>query len=131
MEHPHLLPLLNWQADSLRVCHLGSLCMYIVVQLSQSVKLLSHVRLFVTRWNAATRLPCPSPTPRDYSNSFPLSRWCQPTSSSSLVSFSCCLRSFWASGSFPMSQIFTSGGQSFGASAWASVLPINIQDGFL
>ena len=75
-----------------------------------------------------TRPPCPSPTPRDYSNSCPLSWWCHPTISSSVVPFSSRLQSFPASGSFLMSQLFTSGGQSIGASA--SVLPMNIQDWF-
>ena len=74
------------------------------------------------------RPPCPSPTPRVYSNSCPLSQWCHPTISSSAVPFSSCLQSFPASGSFPLSQLFTSGGQSTGASASASVLPVNIQD---
>ena len=74
------------------------------------------------------RLPCPSPTPRVYSNSCPLSRWCHPTTSSFLIPFSSCLQSFPASGSFPMSQFFTSGGQSIGVSASASVLPMNSQD---
>ena len=77
-----------------------------------------------------TRSPCPSPTPGVYSNSFPLSRWCHPTISSFVVPFSSCLKSFPASESFPMSQFFTSGGQSIGASASASVLPMNIQDWF-
>ena len=77
-----------------------------------------------------TRLPCPSPTPRAYSNSCPLNRWCHPTISSSVVPFSSCLKSFPASGSFPVSQFFTSGGQSIGVSASASVLPMNIQDWF-
>ena len=76
------------------------------------------------------RLPCPSPTPGAYPNSCPLSQWCYPTNSSSVVPFSFCLESFPASGSFPMSQLFTTGGQSIGASASASVLPINIQDWF-
>ena len=70
-----------------------------------------------------TKLPCPSPTPGVYSNSCPLSQWCHPTISSSVVPFSSCLQSFPASGSFPMSQLFTSGGQSTGDSASASVLP--------
>ena len=74
-----------------------------------------------------TRLPCPSPTPEAYSNSCPLSRWCHPTISSSVVPFSG-LQSCPASGSFPMSQLFTSGGQRIGASASASVLPMNTQD---
>ena len=77
-----------------------------------------------------SRLPCPSPTHGAYSNSCPLSRWCHPTISSSVVLFASCPQSFPASGSFPMSQFFTSGGQSIGASASASVLPINIQDWF-
>ena len=76
------------------------------------------------------RPPCPSPTPRVYSNSCPLSRWCHPTISSSVVPFSSCLQSCWASGSFPMSQFFTSGGQNIGVSATASVLPMNILDWF-
>ena len=73
------------------------------------------------------RPPCPSPTPRVYSNSCPLSRWCHPTISSSVISFSH-LQSFPASGSFQMSQFFASGGQSIGVSASTSVLPMNTQD---
>ena len=76
------------------------------------------------------RLPCPSPTPRACSNSCPSSRWCYPTISSSVITFSSCLQSFPASGSFPRSQFFASGGQCIGASASASVLPMNIQDWF-
>ena len=74
------------------------------------------------------RLPCPSPTAGTCSNSCPLSRWCHPTISSSVIPFSSCLQSFLASGSFLTSQFFISGGQSIGASA--SVLPMNIQDWF-
>ena len=74
------------------------------------------------------RFPCPSPSPGACSNSCPLSWWCHPTISSSVVAFSFCLLSFPASGSFLMSQLFTSGGQSIGASA--SVLPMNIQNWF-
>ena len=73
------------------------------------------------------KLPCPSLSPRVYSNSCPLSQWCHPTISSSVTYFSFCPQSFPASESFPMSQLFTSGGQSIGASASASVLPMNIQ----
>ena len=76
------------------------------------------------------RLHCPLPTPRACSNSCPLSRWCHPTISSSVNPFSSCLQSFPASGSFLMSQFFTSGGQSNGASASASILPMNIQNWF-
>ena len=72
-----------------------------------------------------SRPPCPSPTPRVYSNSCPLSRWCHPTISSSVVPFSSCLQSFPASGSFQMSQFFASGSQSIGISASAPVLPMN------
>ena len=72
------------------------------------------------------RPPCPSPTPRVYSNSCPLRQWCHPAISSSVVPFSSRLQSFPASRFFPMSQFFTSGGQSIGVSA--SVLPMNIQD---
>ena len=75
------------------------------------------------------RLPCPSPTPRACSNSCPLSQWCHPTMSSSVIPFSR-LQSFLASGSFPMSQFFASGGQSIEISVSASVLPLNIQDWF-
>ena len=74
------------------------------------------------------RPPCPSPTPRVYSNSCPLRQWCHPTISSSVISFSSCLQSFPTSGTFPRSQLFTSGGQSIGVSASASVLPMNTQD---
>ena len=73
------------------------------------------------------RLPCPSRTPGAYSNSCPLSRWCHPTFSSSVVPFFSHLQSLPASGSFPMSQLFASGGQRIGISASASVLPMNIQ----
>ena len=73
------------------------------------------------------RLLCPSPTPRVYPNSCPLSRWCHPTISSSVVPFSC-PQSFPALGSFPMSQLFASGGQSIGVSASTSVLPMNTQN---
>ena len=76
------------------------------------------------------RPPCPSSTPGVYSNSSPLSKWCYPTISSSVVPFSSHLQSFPASGSFQMSQFFTLGGQSTGASASASVLPMNNQDWF-
>ena len=74
------------------------------------------------------RLPCPSPTPRACSNWCPSSRWCHATISSSVDPFSSCPHSLPASGSFPMSQLFTSGGQSIGVSASASVLPMNTQD---
>ena len=77
-----------------------------------------------------TRLPCPSPSPGACSNSRPSSQWCHPTISPSVIPFSSCPQSFPVSGAFQMSQLFASGGQSIGASASASVLPVNIQDRF-
>ena len=74
------------------------------------------------------RPPCPSPTPGAHPNPCPLSRWCHPTISSSVVPFSSCPQSFPASGSFQMSQPFASGGQRTGISASTSVLPVNTQD---
>ena len=74
------------------------------------------------------RPPCPSPTPGVHPYPCPSSRWCHPTISSSVVPFSSRPQSFWASGSFPMSQFFASGSQSIGVSASASVLPMNTQD---
>ena len=76
------------------------------------------------------RLPFPSPTPEAYSNSFPLSWWCHPSISSSVVPFSCCLQSFPASETFQMTQFFTSDGQSIGTSVSASVLAMYIQGWF-
>ena len=87
----------------------------------------------VTLWSRGlqhARLPCPSPSPRACSNSCPSSQWCHPTISSSVIPFSSCLQSFPASGSFLISQLFASGGQSTGALASEPVLPMNIQDWF-
>ena len=90
-----------------------------------SVQSLSHVQLHGLQH---IRLPCPSATPRACSNSYPFTQWCHPTISSSVIPFSSCLQSFPASGSFPVSRFFASGGQSIGVSALAWVLPVNIQD---
>ena len=95
-----------------------------------SVQLLSHVWLFATHEPQHTRPPCPSPTPGVYPNPCPLSRWCHPTISSSMVPFTSRLQSFPANESFQMSLFFASGGQSIDVSASASVLPRNIQDWF-
>ena len=92
---------------------------------------LSHVWLFATPWTAARQASLSLTKSGVYSNSCPLSRWCHPTISSSVIPFSSHLLSFPASGSFPMSQFFASGGQRIGVSASASVLPVNIQDWFL
>ena len=101
-------------------------CFYVINALQllayfSSVQLLSHVWFFVTPWTAARQARCPSPPPGVYSNSSPVSRWCHPTISSSVVPFSSCPQFFPASGSFPMSQLFASGGQSVGVSASVSV----------
>ena len=83
-----------------------------------------------TRGLQHARIPCPSSIPRACSNSCPLRQWWRPTVSSSVVPFSACLQSFPASGSFPMSQFITSGGQNIGVSASASVLSMTIQHWF-
>ena len=93
-----------------------------------SVQSLSRVWLFATHELQHARPPCPSPATGDHSNSHPSSRWCHPTISSSVVPFSSCPQSLSASESFPMSQLFTWGGQSTGVSALASFLPKNTQD---
>ena len=95
-----------------------------------SVQSLSCVWLFQPHGLQHARLPCPSPTPGACSNSCLLNQWCHPTISSFVVPFSSCLQSFPASGSFLMSQLFASCGQTIGASASASVLPMNIQHWF-
>ena len=116
-----------WQVDSLLLSHLGSpdtIIQFSLVQFScwvVSDSLRPHE-------SQHARPPCPSPSPRVYSNSCPSSWWCHPAISSSVVPFSFCPQSLPASGSFPMSQLFTSGGLSFGVSASASVLPMNTQD---
>ena len=101
-----------------------------ILLLSQSVQSLSYVWLPATPSTPWTGLPIHHLTPGACSDSCSLSWWCHPTISSSVIPFSSCLQSFPASGSFPMSQFFTSGGQSIGASDSASVLPMNTQDWF-
>ena len=103
---------------------------HLPVQEFSSVPSLCCVWLFVTHGLQQARLLCPSPTPGACSNSCPSSQRYHPNVSSSVIPFSSCLQSFPASGSFPMSQFFPSGGQSTGVSASASVLPMNIQDWF-
>ena len=95
--------------------------------------LFSHSVMFNSLWPHGLHhasLPCPSPSPKSCSNSCPLGWWCHPTISSSAVPFSSCPQSFPASESFPMNQLFASGGQSIGDSVSASVLPVNIQGWF-
>ena len=111
-----------------RHCEWHFICYLIITPLSQfSCSVMSY-----SLWPHElqhTSPPCPSPTPGIHPNPCPLSQWCYPTISSSVIPFSC-LQSFPASGSFQMSQFFASGGQSIGVSASASVLPMNIQDWF-
>ena len=95
-----------------------------------SVKSLSRVWLFATPRLQHSRLPCPSSTPGACSNSYPLSQWCHPTISSSAALFSSCPQISPASGSFPISQLFSSGSKSIGVSSSAPVFPMNIQDWF-
>ena len=93
-----------------------------------SVQSLSHVRLFVTHEPKQARPPCPSSTPEVHLNPYPSNRGCHPAISSSVAPFFSCPQSLPALGSFPMSQLFTWGGQSIGVSASASVFPMNTQD---
>ena len=98
-----------------------------------SVSQFSHSVMSNSLWPQElqhTRPPCPSPTPRVYPNSCPLSWWCHLSISSSVIPFFSCLQSFPMSGSFQMSQLFVSGGQNVGVSASTSVLPMNTQDRF-
>ena len=118
----HLFPVDSWLSPNLKQAWLRSREHF---QFSW-VQSLSHVWL-QSHGLQHTRLPCPSPTPRVYSNSSSSSWWCHPTISSSVVPFSC-LQSFPSSQSFQMIQFFASGGQSIGVSASTSVLPMNIQD---
>ena len=90
----------------------------------------SHIRLFATPWTVACQASLSFTISRNMLNLCPLSQWCHPTISSSVTPFSSSPQSFPASGSFPMSELFASGGPSIGASASASVLPMNIQDWF-
>ena len=105
------------------------ICLWsIISEPSSSVQLLSLFQLFAIPWTTACQAPCPSPTPGVYPNSYPLSPRCHLTISSSVIPFSSCPQAFPASGSFHMSQLFASGGQSIGVSASTSVLPMNTQD---
>ena len=105
---------LNKMSQSQKTIH------YVVSFHFSSVQLLSHVQLFQPHKLQHTRPPCPLPTPWVHPNPCPLSWWCHPTISSSVVPFSSCPQSFPASGSFPTSQLFISGGQTIGFSASTS-----------
>ena len=109
---------------------IGSLFAFgIISMVVKVVQPLSSIQLLWPHGLQHARPPCPPLSPRVCSNSCPLTQWCHPTISSPVTHFSC-PQSFPASGSFPMHQFFTSGGQSTGVSALASVLPMNIQDWF-
>ena len=116
--------------------HINSLIMFYVVlyvvYMFNSVQFSRSVMSYSLwlHWLQHTRPPCPSPTPGVYLNSCPLSQWCHPTISFSVIPFSSHLQSFPTSGSFQTSQLFRSGGQSIGVSASVSVLPVNTQDWF-
>ena len=109
------------------------MCVYILIPPALSSVQFSHLIVSSSLWPHGlqdTRPPCPSPNPRVYSNSYPLNQWSIQSSHLCLVPFSSRPKSFPASGFFQMSQFFTTGGQSTGVSASASVLPMNIQDWF-
>ena len=132
--HP-VYPLFNANGENgglQRCSHIATWCQGDTWMQSQSVQLRSVAQSCPTLcdpMNRSTpRPPCPSSTPGVYSNSCPSSQWCHPAISSSVVPFSSCPQSLPASGSFPLSQPFTCGGQSTGVSASASVLPMNTQD---
>ena len=115
-----------WDQDLIFIIRTLQFCIIVSVQFSRSV-VSNSLRPHGLQH---ARPPCPSPTPGVCSNLCPLSRWCHPPISSSVVPFFSCLQSFPVSGSFQMSQFFTSGSQSIGASASTSVLPMNTQDWF-
>ena len=117
---------MHWSQQHLRYRYKYETLIHLACQFSSVTQLYPTLQPYGLQH---ARLPCPSPTPRACSNSCPSSWWCHPTISSSVFPFSR-LQSFPASGSFLMSQLFASGGQSIGASALASVLPMNIQGWF-
>ena len=102
--------------------------MFLICSQLSSFSLLDMSNSLQPHGRQHARPPCPSPTPGVHPNPCPLSQWCHPSILSSFIPFFSCLQSLPASGSFPMSQFFTSGGQSIGVSASTSVLPVNTQD---
>ena len=115
---------MHWSQQHLRYRYKYETLIHLACQFSSVTQLYPTLQPYGLQH---ARLPCPSPTPRICSNSCPLSWWCHPTTSTSIVPFASCLQSLPASGSFPMSWLFSSGGQSVGASASGSVLPMNIK----
>ena len=129
------LPFLNpaWNSGSSRFMYCWSLMWKILSITSLACVQFSRSVVSNSLWPHElqhARPPCLSPTPRIYPNSCPLSQWCHPAISSSVVPFSSCHQSFPAPWSFQMSQLLTSGGQNIGVSASTSVFPVNIQDWF-
>ena len=124
--HKGLLVVINsWGRDP------GDVYMYVCVYMHvqfRSDQSLSHVWLFVTPWTTACQASLSIPTPGVHPKPCPSNQWCHPTISSSVVPFSSCPQSFPAPGSFPMSQLFITGGQSIGVSASTSVLPMTTQN---
>ena len=111
-----------------------TMCLHSVLDSEDLLLLFSHQVVSDSLWPHGRqhyRLPCPSPSPEVCPSSYLLNSWCHPTFSSSVAPFSFYLQSFPASGSFPVNRLFTTGGQSIGALASASVLPISIQGWFL
>ena len=121
--HYLVLPIHRSIYQALNIC----ICLIIIISSVQFSRSVVSDSLWPHEPQHA-RPPCPSPTPGAYSNSYPLSWWYYPTTSTSVIPFSTCLQSFLASGSFQMSQLFASGGQSIGVSASTSVFPMYIQD---
>ena len=128
---PRKVSLIPFSPNRINYFSVLFLCL-VFIAISASVQF-SHSDVSNSLWPHGlqhTRLPCPSPTPGACSNSCPSSQWCHPTISSSVIPFSSCPQSFPASGSFQMSQLFPSGGQSTGVSALTAVLPVNNQGWF-
>ena len=115
----------SWERSTSKLC-IVTLLIYLICRIQFSCSVVSDSLQPHEPQHA--RPPCPSPTPGVHPNPCPLSQWCHPTILSSIVPFSSCPQSFPASGSFQMSQFFTSCGQSIGASALASILPLNTQN---
>ena len=138
LPQPPFLSRLPHNIEQSSICYTGAPCWLSFLNIAMCtclshLLLFSHLFMSNSLWPHGpqhARLPCSSPTPRACSNSCPLSQSCHPTIASSVIPLSSCLQVFSASGSFQMSQLFTSGGQSIGASTSASVFPMNIQDWF-
>ena len=121
-----MLAAVNSDGDTWHLLYLFGIVMYFISSVQFSCSIMSDS--LRPHESQHARPPCPSPSPRVYSNWCPSSQWCHPGISSSVIPFSSCPQSLPASGSFPMSQLFTWGSQTTGISASGSVLPMNTQD---